>query len=99
MTGTLISSSRISFPFTNVSLDSGSLISLDKIKQFWYNAPSWVANTEFNPSEDTETETVRSSAIVMLVMDCSSSLGTDFDTLKINVYSFVNTLLRDYMTK
>jgi len=97
VTGTLISAARITFPFNNVSLDSGNLISLDAIKQYWYST-SWVQNTEFNPNEDTETESVQSSAIVLLVMDCSSSLGSDFDNLKINVYSFVNTLLRDYLT-
>ncbi|MDA3956089.1 hypothetical protein [Oceanispirochaeta sp.] len=100
--GTQISLSRITFPFTNVSLKSGSLISLSEIKQYWYNSTSssWIPNTEFNPNEDTETETVRSSAIIMLVMDCSSSLGADdFDILKRNVYSFINTLYRDYMTE
>ncbi|MBD5267476.1 MAG: hypothetical protein HDS41_04725 [Bacteroides sp.] len=53
---------------------------------------SWQINSEFDKTENSDIVTERSSAAILLVLDCSSSLGSDFATAQNNAKDFINTL-------
>ncbi len=62
---------------------------------YWLNDYSkWQINSEFTPGsiDNVEVEATYTSAIVMLVLDCSSSLGSDFTKLKTAANDFIYTL-------
>ena len=55
----------------------------------------WQVNSEFDKGDDVEVTVERSSAAIMLVLDCSSSLqsgGDKFTEMKTHVKSFIETL-------
>ena len=49
-------------------------------------------DSEFTPNGNTVTHEEFRSALVMLVLDCSSSLGTDFQSVKSAANQFIETL-------
>lgn len=53
---------------------------------------SWQINSEFDKSENSDIVTERSSAVIMLVLDCSSSLAEDFIKAQNNAKDFISTL-------
>ena len=63
---------------------------------------SWLWNDEFDPDESPDIVIDKSSAIIMLVLDCSSSLGneknsnSDFVKMQDQAISFVNMLYSSY---
>ncbi len=63
---------------------------------FWHknaSTPAWQPHTEFGGSGDVNSETEFTSAAIMLVMDCSSSLGNDdFNKLQDVVNSLIDRL-------
>ena len=71
------------------------------IKQWKYikSTSQWQQNSEFDPENQTEITVERKSAVIMLVLDCSSSLGSQFSTMKTNANAFVNGLMGDIVTK
>ncbi|MBP5202545.1 hypothetical protein J6253_07385 [bacterium] len=53
----------------------------------------WNHESEFKPGTSSELIEVRSSALIMLVLDCTTSLGKDFANMKQTARDFVTTLV------
>ena len=86
------------FSFKNLTDHDGNQITTDFVKQ-WKRTPSsseWQPNSEFTPSGNTEIINEYKSAMIMLVLDCSSSLGSDFVNMKTASNQFIETLSGNY---
>ncbi len=85
----------VSFTFEGVATDSKQLISRTYINEWTYinSTASWQINSEFDKYEESEIVKVKKSAAIMLVLDNSSSLGTQFVSVQNNAKSFIATLL------
>lgn len=84
----------VSFTFENVHTDNNVLIDNQFIDE-WIYIPSndiWQVNSEFDKDENSDIVTERSSAVIVLVLDCSSSLADDFVKAQANAKDFINTL-------
>ncbi len=84
----------VSFTFENVQNENNYLIRSEYTDE-WTSVTSnstWQINSEFDKSENSEIHTERSSAAIMLVLDCSSSLGSQFSTAQSNAKGFIKTL-------
>ena len=86
------------FAFQNLTDMGGNQISTDYVKQWnWLESTSqWQYNSEFTPSGNTEVVNEYKSAMIMLVLDCSSSLGSDFVNMKTAANGFIETLSGNY---
>ena len=84
----------VTFKFEGVKSLTSLSISSSYIDQWTYVSSSnkWQINSEFTPENNTTMEVSRKSALIMLVLDCSSSLGSQFSTAKSNANSFISTL-------
>ena len=86
---------KIQFLFENFTDLKGNAISTTKMQQ-WHmeeGVATWTRNSEFKPTESINVEEKRTSAVVMLILDCSSSLGTsDFAKVKSAAKNFIKTL-------
>ena len=85
---------RISFEFPSLVDDKGDAISAMNMQQ-WHKSKgssTWVRNSEFRPQESTTINVERKSAVVMLILDCSSSLGNDFAKMKESAKEFLEIL-------
>jgi hypothetical protein len=85
---------KIQFTFENFADESGQAISTQHMQQ-WHMSPgqsTWTRNSEFRPEESTKTIEERKTAVVMLILDCSSSLGDDFAKVKEAANDFIRTL-------
>ena len=82
------------FKISNLSNSLGERLSTTKMKQ-WIYIPStgkWQINSEFDTQSHTATTEERTSAIVALVLDCSSSLDSDFSKMQSAANSFLSIL-------
>lgn len=86
------------FSFQNLTDQNGAQISTDYVKQWnWLESTSqWQYNSEFTPSGNTQIVNEYKSAMIMLVLDCSSSLGSDFVNMKTAANGFIETLSGNY---
>ena len=86
------------FTFQNLTDLNGFQMTTDYVKQWNWVEPSsqWQYNSEFTPSGNTQVVDEYKSAMIMLVLDCSSSLGSDFTTMKTAANSFIETLSGNY---
>ena len=86
------------FSFQNLTDMGGNQISTDYVKQWnWLDSSAqWQYNSEFTPSGNTQTVNEYKSAMIMLVLDCSSSLGSDFVNMKTAANGFIETLSGNY---
>ena len=82
------------FTFSNLLALDGSQIYTNNTKQWNWDAETseWVNNSEFSPSGNTVVKEEFKSAMIMLVLDCSSSLGSDFQSVKSTACQFIETL-------
>ena len=85
----------VTFPFTGLQLTDGNgRFSTSSLKQ--YNRPSgsslWQVNSEFSPNSDVKTTTTHHGCAILLVLDCSSSLGSDFSSMKSYVNDFISKI-------
>ena len=102
MSGTSITASSEGifdvFAFRNLTDLSGNQMNTDNVKQWsWIEAnQQWQYNSEFTPINNTEIIDEYKSAMIMLVLDCSSSLGSDFTNMKTSANSFIETLSGNY---
>ena len=86
---------KISFDFVNLKDADGNNLSLNYVNEFYLDGSYWQVNSEFDKGDDIEVTVERSSAAIMLVLDCSSSLQSDgdkFTEMKTHVKNFINTL-------
>ena len=86
---------KVVFEFENIKAADGELLSLAYVNEYYYTGGYWQVNSEFDKGEDLQVDVKRSSAAIMLVLDCSSSLqsnGDKFTEMKKHVKSFIETL-------
>jgi len=86
----------VTFNFENTSNTSGGNIPTNSIKQWAYVASqaTWQRNSEFGGTGDIVVD--RKSAVIMLVLDCTSSLGsTGFYQMQNAANSFISTLVNN----
>ena len=86
------------FTFQNLTDLNGNQMSTDNVKQWkWIESiQQWQPNSEFTPSGNTQIVNEYKSAMIMLVLDCSSSLGADFVNMKTAANGFIETLSGNY---
>ena len=53
----------------------------------------WTPESEFKPGQSTSSEVDKNSALIMLVLDCTDSMGDNFIDMKNHAKDFVNTLV------
>jgi len=86
------------FNFENVTTNSGDLVEIRRAQQWEYlsSMSLWQRNSEFNPQSDSETKVDRKSAVIVLVLDCTTSLtaggANGFEEMKAAANTFINTL-------
>lgn len=84
------------FVFQNLKKDNGSFINeIDKnrLKLFRQISTGWEPETEFDNNNQSSVIEEQSSALIMLVLDCTTSLGSQFSSLKTGAKRFVETLV------
>ena len=83
----------VSFTFEGIHTEGNKLLSMDFVDE-WYlvSTSSWQINSEFDRDDQPEIINEQSSAVIMLVLDCSSSLGDQFPMVQANAKSFIATL-------
>ena len=84
------------FMFQNMTYLDGSPVSqtdLNNIK-LWKptSTGAWDKETEFNPASSTTVTEEKNSAMIILVLDCTTSLGSDFVHMQESARQFVQTL-------
>jgi hypothetical protein len=84
----------VSFTFEDVHAENNKLIDKQSVDEWSYISSNgtWQINSEFDKTENTNIVTERSSAVIMLVLDCSSSLAGDFSKVQSNAKDFIKTL-------
>ena len=82
------------FAFRNLTDHNGNQISTENVKQWsWIDVnETWQYNSEFTPTGNTEIIDEYKSAMIMLVLDCSSSLVN----MKTAANQFIETLSGNY---
>lgn len=82
------------FTFSDLYTTNGEQVYTSNTKQWnWSESEqTWVNNIEFTPSGSIVVEEEFKSAMIMLVLDCSSSLGSDFNSVKSAACQFIETL-------
>ena len=86
----------VNFDFRKVRRIDGQELTLDYVKQWQSNGTNWQINSEFDRSSaDLSAAVSRKSAIVYLVLDCSSSLSDQFNTMKQSANNFIQKLYDD----
>lgn len=85
----------VTYTFTGMRLESGSGLIPTSSIQHYYQLPSsssWQINSEFNSNYNTQTSVSHSGAVIFLVLDCSSSLGSDFSKMKQYANEFIDLI-------
>ncbi len=85
----------VNFIFDGIQTDNKVVLSQEYIQQWSYitSTDSWQINSEFDKTENAEVVNEKRSMAIMLVLDCSSSLGDDFAALQEHAKSFIAKLL------
>ena len=84
----------VTFDFANTRTAAGAVLPMDNV-QMWTHITStnrWQRNSEFTSADNTLTSITHHSILLMLNLDCSSSLGTDFSIMKTKVNEFIDAL-------
>ena len=81
------------FVFSGLSSIQNEALSLSHIMEYYKDTSSWQRNSEFNKDRDAEQKIEQKSAVIMLVLDCSSSLGDDFTKMKNAAQEFISLLV------
>ena len=86
----------VSFFFENLkdTVTYGNILPVNDLKMYYYiwSTGNWQINSEFTPTENTASTIKYNGVLVMLSLDCSSSLGSDFVRLKEKACEFVDAL-------
>ena len=85
----------VSLVFDGIQLDSEERIEKKNINEWYWveDQNAWEASTEFSTSRLPDVESIYSSALVMLLMDCSSVMDENFSELKLAANSFIERML------
>ena len=86
------------FAFQNLTDLGGNQMTTSYVKLWHWEESSahWSPNSEFTSSDNTEIVDEYKSAMIMLVLDCSKSLGDDFVNMKTAANGFIETLSGNY---
>jgi len=89
----------VSLVFNGIQLDSEERIEKDNIQEWYWveDQEAWALSTEFSADRIPEPESSYSSALVMLVLDCSSVLEENFGELQAAADSFIERM-QNYTT-
>ena len=82
----------VTYTFTGLQrTDGNGLIPTGYIRQYnqGKGSTSWQINSEFTPAGNTQTTVTHSGAAIMLVLDCSSSLGSQFSNMQSYARNFI----------
>ena len=84
----------VSLVFGGIQLDSEDRIVKKNIKEWYWieDQQVWEASTEFSVNRLPEIESTYSSALVMLLLDCSSISGENFNELQAAANSFIERM-------
>ena len=84
----------VTFTFEDIQTLTSVAVNSNYIDQWYYVSESsyWQINSEFTPDSDSRLEVKRKSTVIMLVLDCSSSLGSQFSTVKTQANNFIGKL-------
>ena len=84
----------VNMVFEGVQLDSEKCIEKENIQEWYWieDQGEWEANTEFSASRLPDVESVYSSTLVMLLLDCSSVMDEIFPDLQNAVNAFMDGL-------
>jgi len=83
----------VTYTFTGLQRKDGNgLIPTSNIKQYYKSATatSWQVNSEFTPDNNTQTTITHAGTVIMLVLDCSSSLGSQFGDMQSYAKDFID---------
>lgn len=83
----------VTFTFTGLQREDGNgLVPTNNIRQYYKSASatSWQENSEFTPANNTLTTINHSGAVILLVLDCSSSLGSQFSDMQSYAKDFID---------
>lgn len=82
------------FVINDLTTVLGEHLSISNMRQWTYipSSNSWQVNSEFDPLSYVTISEDHSSALTMLVLDCSSSLGSDFASIQSSANTFLNIL-------
>ena len=86
---------EMSFSFEGLSDTNNEQLPRTNIQNFKKSSVNgiWQLNSEFDGNSNVEIEEEQKTAVVMLVLDCSSSLGEDFARMKSAANNFISLLL------
>jgi hypothetical protein len=72
--------------------DGYGLVPTNNICQYYRsaNAPTWQVNSEFTPANNTQTIITHSGSVILLALDCSSSLGSQFSDMQSYAEDFID---------
>ena len=84
----------VTLVFGGIQLDSEDRIVKKNIKEWYWieDQGIWEASTEFSASRLPDVESTYSSALVMLLLDCSSVSGENFNELQAAANSFIERM-------
>ena len=94
--GVMQSDRRLAFKFEGLYDLNNNELPYDNIQNFDYTPNgeyTWQINSEFDGDDDVKAEITKKSAVVMLVLDCSTSLGDDFANMQSVANNFISLLL------
>ena len=92
------------FTFWGLTNKDGLLIQQENIGEWLYQNGKWVKNSEFVPSEQSSVTMEKKAAVIILNLDCSTSLDAeppkepDFPKLQESAKAFIETLCRYTIT-
>jgi hypothetical protein len=96
VTGKVVDRAFVEFTFENVSSTSGGSVSTNNAKQSEIRPSGsiWQINSEFVPDEHIVTTEDKKSSVIILILDCTTSLGgTNFTSMKNAANRFIDVLL------
>jgi len=84
----------VSLVFDGIQLDSEERIEKKNIKEWYWveDQETWEASTEFSADRLPDVESTYSSALVMLLLDCSSVMDENFGELKNAAKAFIERM-------
>lgn len=82
-----------SFTLKDVVFSDDRVFAKSKIQMWLQEGGIWSKNSEFNPNSSSDPVVEQKSAVIMLVLDCSSSLGTQgLQQVQTAAKNFISTL-------
>lgn len=94
VSGARDSEGYVHYEFKGIVTDNGLIFTPEATMEHIYviSTGTWQPNVEFGKDGEFVPQIERSSAAIMLVLDCSSSLDSEFATSQSNAKNFIKTL-------